>query len=128
MQFLSVFRAALIHRDPCAASLLWFTKASYQKGLAHSFGVLANPSLYIGVRPLDAQRLMTLSAFTAAGQTTANMYQGLLLSALRRVWRRQRRHTNIEDGDWKGNQSNKGIAAKATAGIMPMMLPPGRSR
>ena len=87
-----------------------------------------NPSLYIGVRPLDAQRLMTLSAFTAAGQTTANMYQGLLLSALRRVWRRQRRHTNIEDGDWKGNQSNKGIAAKATAGIMPMMLPPGRSR
>ena len=58
------------------------------------------------------------------GATAAQMYQGPLLSALRHVWGRRRRYCIVEDGDRKGNQSSKGIAAKAAARIKAMMLPP----
>lgn len=36
----------------------------------------------------------------------------------------RRKYTLVEDGDRKGNQSNKGVAAKTAAKISPLVLPP----
>jgi hypothetical protein len=58
------------------------------------------------------------------GQKAADVYQGPMIKALRRVWGRKRSYRIVEDGDRKGNQSNKGIAAKHAAGIQAMTLPP----
>ncbi len=58
------------------------------------------------------------------GQKAADIYQGPMLKALRRVWGRRRSYRIVEDGDRKGNQSNKGKAAKHAAGIQAMTLPP----
>ena len=52
------------------------------------------------------------------------MYQGPLLSAMQRVWGNRRQYSIVEDGDRKGNQSRKGLAAKAASGIKAMTLPP----
>ena len=41
------------------------------------------------------------------GQAAADMYAGPLKAALRRTWGNKKRFTIIEDGDRKGNQSNK---------------------
>ena len=58
------------------------------------------------------------------GSTAADMYQGPLLTALRRTWGAKRRYMIVEDGDRKGNQSGKGIAAKARCNITALTLPP----
>ena len=58
------------------------------------------------------------------GETAANMYKGPLLQALKKSWGKKRKYTIVEDGDRKGNQSSKGIAAKAEACIHAMTLPP----
>jgi hypothetical protein len=58
------------------------------------------------------------------GSTAAEMYSGPLSAALSRTWGDRRQHTIIEDGDRKGNQSNKGIKAKKDAGIRALTLPP----
>ena len=58
------------------------------------------------------------------GSVAAAMYKGPLLAALKRTWGKKRSYTIVEDGDRKGFQSNKGIAAKAAVGIQSMVLPP----
>ena len=58
------------------------------------------------------------------GQAAANMYENHLKPALVRTWGEKLRYTIIEDGDRKGNRSNKGIAAKARANIHAKTLPP----
>ena len=51
------------------------------------------------------------------------MYKDLGV-ALRRFWGKKRAYRVVEDGDPKGYQSNKGIAAKASEKIQPWKLPP----
>lgn len=58
------------------------------------------------------------------GQVAANTYEGPLLKALKRTWGERAMYRILEDGDRKGNQSNKGIAAKKRAHIRAMTLPP----
>ena len=58
------------------------------------------------------------------GGTAAELYEGPLKKALRRTWGARRFFTIVEDGDRKGNQSGKGIAAKKRAGIRALTLPP----
>ena len=58
------------------------------------------------------------------GEAAANMYENQLKPALVRTWGKRSRYTIIEDGDRKGNRSNKGIAAKARANIHATTLPP----
>ena len=58
------------------------------------------------------------------GAAAAEMYKDLG-KALRRRWGSNKRVFRVvEDGDPKGYQSNKGIAAKAAQGIESMKLPP----
>jgi hypothetical protein len=47
-----------------------------------------------------------------------------MLKALKRTWGARRRYTVVEDGDRKGNQSNKGKEAKREAKIHAVVLPP----
>jgi hypothetical protein len=58
------------------------------------------------------------------GEKAAETYKGPMLKSLRRVWGERRQYNIVEDGDRKGNQSNKGIAAKKAAHIKSTMLPP----
>ena len=58
------------------------------------------------------------------GQAAADMYGGPLLKALRRTWGRKHSYRIVEDGDRKGNQSNKGISAKHSLKIKALTLPP----
>ena len=58
------------------------------------------------------------------GAAAAKMYTGPLATALKRTWGKQRVYTIVEDGDRKGNQSGKGVAAKERAQIRAMTLPP----
>ena len=58
------------------------------------------------------------------GQKAADMYSGPMLKALKRTWGAKRSYTIIEDGDRKGNQSNKGKAAKVKSKINAITLPP----
>ena len=59
------------------------------------------------------------------GQQAADMYSGPLLKALKRTWGvNKRKFTIVEDGDTKGNQSGKGMKAKADKKIEPLTLPP----
>ena len=58
------------------------------------------------------------------GATAAAMYTGPLLKALRRTWGHRRQYTIVEDGDRKGNQSGKGLAAKEAVHIKAKTLPP----
>ena len=58
------------------------------------------------------------------GQTAAETYEGPMLSALKRVWGERSVYRVVEDGDRKGNQSKKGIAAKRRAHIRALTLPP----
>ena len=58
------------------------------------------------------------------GATAAEMYKGPLIQSLRRTWGPRASYTIVEDGDRKGNQSTKGIAAKQKVGIKAMTLPP----
>ena len=58
------------------------------------------------------------------GALAAETYAGPMMKALRRTWGHRRFYTIVEDGDRKGNQSGKGVAAKATLGIRSMTLPP----
>ena len=52
------------------------------------------------------------------------MYRGPLLQALRKTWGAKPRFTIVEDGDRKGNQSGKGLAAKKEVKITALTLPP----
>ena len=58
------------------------------------------------------------------GSAAADMYAGPLLRSLERTWGEKRQYTIVEDGDRKGNQSRKGIAAKKHSNIRAMTLPP----
>lgn len=58
------------------------------------------------------------------GQTAAEVCEGPLLRSLVHAFGTQRKYTIVEDGDRKGNQSRKGIAAKANARIVALTLPP----
>ena len=58
------------------------------------------------------------------GQKAADLYKGPLLKALKRTWGNLGKFTIIEDGDRKGFQSRKGLAAKEEAKIKAMTLPP----
>ena len=58
------------------------------------------------------------------GASAADMYKSPLRNALRKTWGKQKRYTNVEDGDRKGNQSGKGVTTKREAKIRAMTLPP----
>jgi len=58
------------------------------------------------------------------GAVAANVYEKHMKPALVRYWGEKPRYKIIEDGDRKGNASNKGIAAKARANIRAISLPP----
>ena len=58
------------------------------------------------------------------GATAASVYKGPMLTALRRTWGRRRQYSIVEDGDRKGNQSNKGKNAKREAKLHAIVLPP----
>ena len=59
-----------------------------------------------------------------SGAAAAVMYAGPLASALKKTWGKKRQYTIVEDGDRKGNQSGKGVAAKERAKIRAVTLPP----
>ena len=52
------------------------------------------------------------------------MYIGPPAKALKKTWGTRRSYCVVEDGDRKGNQSGKGIRAKAEANIRAQTLPP----
>lgn len=54
----------------------------------------------------------------------AAMYTDHLRPALERSWRKRPAYTIVEDGDRKGNASNKGVAAKIRSKIRALTLPP----
>ena len=58
------------------------------------------------------------------GASAADMYQNHLRPALVRTFGKLDRFRVVEDGDRKGHYSNKGIAAKKAAKILPVKLPP----
>ena len=58
------------------------------------------------------------------GKNAAIMYKGHLRPALKRKYGELPYYKIIEDGDRKGNTSNKGIAAKKDAKIRAVTLPP----
>ena len=58
------------------------------------------------------------------GSTAAAMYTDHLKPALERTWGKRPYYTIVEDGDRKGNASNKGVAAKITSKIRALTLPP----
>ena len=58
------------------------------------------------------------------GAVAAGVYSGPMLKALRRTWGPRRQFTIVEDGDRKGNQSNKGKNAKKQAKLRATVLPP----
>ena len=58
------------------------------------------------------------------GDKAAKIYKGPLLASLKRVWPGRRAFTVVEDGDRKGWQSGKGLAAKDEAKITAVTLPP----
>ena len=58
------------------------------------------------------------------GAAAEAMYTGPLAAALKKAWGAKRRYLIVEDGDRKGNQSGKGVAAKEKAKIRAMTLPP----
>ena len=57
------------------------------------------------------------------GQTAAETYEGPILQSLRRTWGRRASYLLVEDGDRKGNQSTKGLAAKKRSHIRTLTLP-----
>ena len=57
------------------------------------------------------------------GATAASVYKGPMLTALRRTWGRRRQYSIVEDGDRKGNQSNKGKNAKREAKLHAIVPP-----
>ena len=60
---------------------------------------------------------------TWCGTAAATMY-GVLGKALQRFWGKRRSYRVVEDGDPKGFQSKKGIAAKNEANVESWKLPP----
>jgi hypothetical protein len=58
------------------------------------------------------------------GQKAADIYKGPMKKALQQTWGQKRFYRIIEDGDRKGNQSNKGKRAKVSAKIRAITLPP----
>ena len=58
------------------------------------------------------------------GKNSAIMYKDHLKPALKRKYGELSHYKIIEDGDRKGNQSNRGIAAKKEAKIKAVTLPP----
>ena len=58
------------------------------------------------------------------GARAAEVYAGPMRKALLRTYGAKRSFTIVEDGDRKGNQSGKGMAAKAAAHIVSKTLPP----
>jgi biotin operon repressor len=91
--------------------------------MRHSF--LGVPSVNISAA-VAKDRVIMWYAHTRPwnGETAAAMYKGPLLKSMTRTWGNRRTFTIVEDGDRKGNQSSKGIAAKAEVRIRAMTLPP----
>ena len=58
------------------------------------------------------------------GASAAAMYTDHLRPALERTWGKRLSYTIVEDGDRKGNASNKGVAAKIRSKIRALTLPP----
>ena len=58
------------------------------------------------------------------GQAAADTYACPMLKALKRTWGDRKVFTIVEGGDRKGNQSKKGIDAKARVGIKALTPPP----
>jgi hypothetical protein len=91
--------------------------------MRHSF--LGVPSVNISAA-VCKDRVIMWHAHTRSwnGETAAGMYKGPLLKAMQKTWGEKRKYTIVEDGDRKGNQSSKGLAAKAEVNIRAMTLPP----
>ena len=97
----------------------WFTKPRHN----HSF--LGLPSVAISAAVAKDRVIMWhVVQGRWNGGAAATMYQGHLRPALIRTWGRRSKFTVVEDGDRKGNQSGKGLRAKASARIIAMTLPP----
>ena len=58
-----------------------------------------------------------------SGEAAAEMYSGSLQKALSKAWPTKRKWKVLEDNDPTGFKSNKGKAAKAGAGIEPLVIP-----
>ena len=58
------------------------------------------------------------------GEAAAAVYRGPMRAALRRTWGVRKSFTIVEDGDRKGNQSEKAKKAKKEVGIHAMVLAP----
>ena len=90
---------------------------------AHTF--LGVPSTHIGAAVTkDKIILWNEESGKWNGEAAATFYAGPLLKALKKAHGDRRFHSIVEDGDRKGYQSNKGIAAKRKAGIRSIVLPP----
>ena len=90
---------------------------------AHSF--LGIPSVNItGAVARDKIILWHVNVKSWGGKAAAEMYTDHLKPALVKKWGNLKRFRIIEDGDRKGNYSNKGVDAKRAANIYPWKLPP----
>eukprot|EP00973_Karenia_brevis_P089619 12398691-Karenia_brevis.AAC.2 len=89
---------------------------------SHSW--LGIPSVTISAAIANDRVIMWQEVKRWNGAAAAEVYKGPLLKALQKTHGTRRRYVVIEDGDRKGNQSKKGLCAKADAGIDAMTLPP----
>ena len=106
-------------RKPSEGCTPGFTKPR----MKHSFVGL--PSITVSAAVAQDRIIMWhVVAGAWNGGSAADMYEGPLLKALQKKWPGRRRFTIVEDGDRKGNQSGKGLRAKAAVGIKAMTLPP----
>ena len=90
---------------------------------AHTF--LGVPSTTIGAAAaVDKMILWNEEGPKWNGATAAAFYKGPLLKALKKAHGERRFYHIVEDGDRKGYQSNKGVAAKKEVKIRSTVLPP----
>ena len=88
----------------------------------HSF--LGMPSVTISAAVAKDKVIMWHVVEKWNGSSAAVMYTDHLKPALERTWGKRASYTIVEDGDRKGNTSNKGVAAKDRSKIRGLTLPP----
>ena len=99
------------------------TKGCTKPREKHSF--LGFPSVTVSAAVAKDRVIMwSIVEKTWNGTTAARMYKGPLVKALQKTWGKRRQYCIVEDGDRKGNQSGKGLAAKREVKVRAMTLPP----
>ena len=92
--------------------------------MVYAIGLSGVPAVTIAAAVAKDQVIMWHEVKKWNGATASSVYRGPMATALRRTWGIKRHYNIIEDGDRKGNQSNKGKQAKRDAKLKATVLPP----